>query len=41
MSGGGIRGVTPPKIEILFFFSESFYLVETKVAGMENVWESG
>jgi hypothetical protein len=26
------------KIEILLFFSESFYLVKTRVADTENVW---
>jgi hypothetical protein len=38
MSGGGVREVTPLKIEIFFFFSKSLYLVETKVAVAENLW---
>jgi hypothetical protein len=29
------------KFEILLFFSESFYLVKTRVADTENVWRGG
>jgi len=38
MSGGVVRGVTPLKIEIFFFFPQSLYLVKTKVASAKNVW---
>ena len=41
MSERGVRGVTPLKIEISFFFPKSLYLVETKVAGAKNVWRGG
>jgi hypothetical protein len=40
-SGRGVRGVTPLKIEIFFFFYKSLYMVETRIASAEKVWEGG
>jgi hypothetical protein len=37
MSGGRVTGALPPKNEIFFFFPKSLYMVETTVAGEENV----
>jgi hypothetical protein len=41
MSGGEVRGGHPPKNRNFFFFPESLYLVETKVAGAKNIWRGG
>jgi hypothetical protein len=37
MCSGLVRGGHPPKNRNFFFFSESFYLVATRVGGAENV----